>query len=325
MPRLPKVHLNGSVLFITTSVEQDFMFPANPLIKEIIKSCLAIAQSHHPIEISHIIMQSTHVHFTAMVHNPNDIPGFMERFKTESAHRINRLLGRKKRTIWCQGYDSTIILDLEKAIEKIVYIYDNPVKDGLVESIDNYPGISSWHHFKKGQSKATFKTYLIPRDALHKLEDRALFIDDYERERRQLLIKKRKIKFQINLNSWMKAFLITDPKEQEEINQNIIDAVRAKEKDQKEIRKSEKISVCGAAKLMLQRPGSAFIPEREGKKTICIASDKKIRISFIQSIKLLISQAREILLQWRKGNFLAQYPIGLYPPSLPKRAEAFGW
>ncbi|MDZ4786645.1 MAG: transposase [bacterium] len=299
------------------------MFPANSLVNEIVKSTLASAQKHHPVEVSHIIVQSTHVHFTATVVDPNDIRGFMERFKTESAHRINRLLGKKKRTIWCEGYDSTIILDLEKAIEKIVYIYINPIKDGLVESIDHYPGISSWEFLNK--QKTTFATYFIPRDAVRKLEDRILSREDYERERRHLLLKKKRTSFKIDINAWMKVFNITDLEEQKEINQKIVEAVREKENEYRENRQFEKKTVLGVTKLLKERPGSTFIPNREGRKTFCISSDKKIRISFIQSIKELISQARSVLLEWRKGNFQTPYPIGLYPPSLPKRAEAFGW
>ena len=123
----------------------------------------------------------------------------------------------------------------------------------------------------------------------------------------------------------MKSFGISDPKEQAEVNQNIIDGLYAREREHRERRQYERKSIVGVTKLTLQRPGSPYVPQRSGRKTICIAADSKLRIAFLQSIKELISQAREVLLEWRKGNFLAEYPIGLYPPSLPKRAEAFGW
>ena len=45
--------------------------------------------------------------------------GFMERFKCETAHAVNRLLGRRQVTVWCKGYDSPVILTLDDLVEKL--------------------------------------------------------------------------------------------------------------------------------------------------------------------------------------------------------------
>jgi hypothetical protein len=42
------------------------------------------------------------VHLLLVVKNPDDVGGFIRYFKTESAHMIKRVLGRAKRTIWCE-------------------------------------------------------------------------------------------------------------------------------------------------------------------------------------------------------------------------------
>ncbi|MCB0334870.1 MAG: transposase, partial [Bdellovibrionales bacterium] len=99
MPRLRKFIFHGDVHFITLSVEEGIMLPANYLTEFIVMAALLRAQKHHPVVISHFLVSGTHIHMIVRVDNPEDIPGFMERFKTESAHYINRSLGRKKRTI----------------------------------------------------------------------------------------------------------------------------------------------------------------------------------------------------------------------------------
>ncbi len=43
----------------------------------------------------------------------------MERFKCETGHAVNRLLGRRQVTVWCQGYDSPAILALDDLVEKM--------------------------------------------------------------------------------------------------------------------------------------------------------------------------------------------------------------
>src|SRR5688572_30273179 len=115
MPRLMKYHPHGSVVFLTISIEEGILLLPNPLTEAIIKSCLARAQHLHPLRICHFIVEGTHIHLFVVIENPDDLCGFTERFKTESAHMINRLLGRKKRTLWCEGYDSPVVLTPARA------------------------------------------------------------------------------------------------------------------------------------------------------------------------------------------------------------------
>ena len=54
---------------------------------------------------------------------------------------INSLLGRKSRTIWTRGYNPMKIAGPEKAKERIAYLYNNPTKAGLEDTIEAYPGL----------------------------------------------------------------------------------------------------------------------------------------------------------------------------------------
>jgi REP element-mobilizing transposase RayT len=94
MAKAMKYHPHGRVLFCTFSLEEGLLLLANPLCKAIVKSCLARAQVLHPVRICHFIVQATHVHIVLVVMNPDDVHAFIRCFKTESAHMINRILGR---------------------------------------------------------------------------------------------------------------------------------------------------------------------------------------------------------------------------------------
>ncbi len=76
---------------------------ANPLSQAIVKSWLAAACELYPVRICHIIVEATHIHLVLVVINPDHVDAFFCHFKTESAHMINGLLGRNKRTLWCEG------------------------------------------------------------------------------------------------------------------------------------------------------------------------------------------------------------------------------
>jgi hypothetical protein len=65
----------------------------------------------------------------------------MERFKTESAHAVNNLLGREKRTVWCKSYDEPVILDKAMAIDKLtrLELFDMPRGANLLIYLDTPP------------------------------------------------------------------------------------------------------------------------------------------------------------------------------------------
>ena len=275
MPSPPKIFFPGSLHFITTSVVKDLMFPANPLVNEVIKKSIAQSQALHPVEISHLNVLTTHTHMLMRVIDPQDAADFMERFKTESAHAINRLVGVKKGAVWCEGYDSPLIEDLETAMQKITYIYENPSKDGMTQNIDLYPGVNSWRQFSKltlkKSSKQRYETRHIPRDAFSQLPSKLLLDKDYQRLRRKLIHKKRKNYFDIDCNSWMRRFGITDRLEMDRINQRIIETAI----------------------------GAPYIPSRTGRKMLVHSVNRKFRKRIITWLKTLIEEARYVLSRWR--------------------------
>ena len=319
--RTPKVHLNGTALYITVSVEADLIFPCNPLTELIILKCLAAAQELYPVRVCHFVVEATHIHLIVIVDNPDDIKDFMRHFKCESAHAINRILGRQKRTIWCEGYDSPTLVDIDKAIEKTIYTYKNPAKDALADSISTYLGVSSWSHFQRG--KDTFHTFYIPRDEFRRLPDNHSY-KVYQREARLLKKRKKKNTFTIYPDAWMEAFGITDPAERSSINQRIVEGVYEAEQDYREERAREAKTVISPNRLIETEIAAPYTPSRSGKKMICLGTDRQDRVGFIEFVKSLISEAREIYEQWKVGNIHLPYPPGLYPPAMPKLANVVG-
>jgi REP element-mobilizing transposase RayT len=329
MPSPAKIFLPGSLHFVTTSVEEGFMFPPNPYIEELIKKCLSQAQAAHPVRISHFLLNTTHMHMMLSVIDPQDAADFMERFKTESAHAINRLLGRKKRTVWCEGYDSPLIKDLETAKSKIAYIYGNASADGLVDKIEQFPGFNSWRHFNTltpgADSMMRISTYLLPRDAFTKLPAGSLKEDDYVRLRRLLVQGRKSATFTVDLNSWMERLGVTEPEAQHEVNQSIIEDVRLRELNHREARKADGRGVMGRKRLVETAIGAHYIPARTGKKMLLHSVDRVFRREQLRWLRELIAEGRRVLERWRVGDFSEPYPMGLFPPTGIRLAEPLGW
>jgi hypothetical protein len=80
----------------------------------------------------------------------------------------------------------------------------------------------------------------------------------------------------------------------------------------------------GRDKLMNQPINTTYRPKRSGKRTCCLSEDRSTRIDFINFIKDLCAKAKAVAARWKLGDYSLPYPLGLYPPSMPKLAEPLG-
>lgn len=321
--RKMKYHPHGSVLFCTLSIEEGLLLLANPLCESIIKTCLARASALYPVRICHVIVEATHVHMIIVVMDPDHVSEFFRYFKAESAHMINRLLGRNKRTVWCEGYDSPIVLTPTRAVMAIAYLYANPAKDNLETSIDRYPGFSSWEMFKSGKLTQTWKR--LYRTDFYPLAKDSNNQRGYEKRATEILLASKETHtFTLEPNAWMNSFEFTDPEVQQRLNDRIVARVRLLEARAAKRRVREKKTVIGRARLLAQVLDTSYRPQRSGRRMWCLSEKQSVRVDFIRYFRDLMEQARAVRAKWKQGDVQVPYPPGLYPPSMPKLANALG-
>ncbi len=318
-----KYHPHGSVLFCTFSLEEGLLLLANPLCKAIVKSCLAAACELYPVRICHILVEATHIHIVLVVINPDHVDAFVRHFKTESAHMINGLLGRDKRTLWCEGYDSPIVLTPVRALIAIAYLYSNPGKDNLETSIDRYPGFSSWKIFQSGIFTRKWKR--LRRPQFTPITRDANNPRGYTKRTEEILAASDEtLTFTLEPNAWMEAFGYHSPEEQQKMNDQLIERIRFLEERAERKRVREKRRVLGRDRLIAQVFDTSYRPKRRGRRMWCLSEKRRVRVEFIRFFKALMQKARAVRERWKLGDVAAPYPPGLYPPSMPKLANALG-
>jgi len=335
MPHPKKLFAEGQLVLISSRTQKGLPLPPNDYMNEIIKSTLARAQALYPIEVNQYIFMSNHFHIFATIgENPENLPKFIGYLKAEIAHAINQFMDRKKNTIWEDGYDSPILLTFEDAIRYIIYIFLNPANAGLVNSIDEYPGVSSWNMFlNAGKEETKYEVQSIARSSIFKLDDEDKYYGNEKRNQeildRLLSASKTKIVFKLSPNSWMDHFEETkglSEKEKQEINQKIISEVRKQEEELKEKRKAEGKEVLGAEKLKVEsicgRGGKndKYVPEKRSPRMVCISSCKTIRDIFLALYKDLCQKGKdvyEIWKNWKEGDILEKFPNNMFPPRPP--------
>ena len=318
MPKLRKYFPHNSVVFITTRVQEGIPLPPSYVINAILWGILSEARSKYQVRICHFAFMGNHLHLLLMVDNPEHVSEFMRYVKAETSHAINRLLGRDKRTIWEEGYDSPLVPTLSKILHHIKYIYVNPSRASLVDSIKEYPGVSSWEMFVRGIR--TVKHAKIPRPELRPLYSPALSINEQRAITRHWEDKGfKKSEFTLEPWAWVELFPGVDI---EQCRSEILESVFEDEEYYRQKRLRENKRVVGATALRRQSMLKEHTPEKRGRRMVVICEDLDLRKSIVEHFRSLCAVAVAAYSRWKQGDLRPKIPPGMFAPRLPVLASA---
>ncbi|MEZ6189615.1 MAG: hypothetical protein R3F62_32015, partial [Planctomycetota bacterium] len=122
--------------------ERRFFLKPCKATREIFTYALARALQLTSVELYAITVQANHFH--AEVGDPKgELPRFMEILDLLTSRALNAHYGRGERFWSSAPYSNVEIHDEETLIRELVYLYTNPVKDGLVARPEDWPGFST--------------------------------------------------------------------------------------------------------------------------------------------------------------------------------------
>ena len=315
--RDPRLLIPGKIHFITFRTEEGLPFVPVRFMNMLIRSALARAQKLYPVKIICFVVQANHVHLLIRVRNPEEVSRFIGYFKAESAYYLNRLLSRRQRTIWAPRFNSPVVLDIEKALELFAYCSLNPLKDGLVSSMREYPGVSSYPSLMRGEKLIAAKS--IPRNKVPPLADP----NNPQRENKSLSEYFNSNQFQdlsitLDPEELRLAFPSTKDSTPEQFHQILLETIAKYE--QIYLADQAGIPPLGVAKLTSSSLLTPRNPPIKGKKMICLSCCKELRQAFISSFKRIKALCREAFRKWRAGDFVP-YPPGMFAPHRPRMAN----
>jgi REP element-mobilizing transposase RayT len=312
--RNPRYLVPGGIHFITFRTEEGLPFVPIQFINMLICSALARAQRLYPVKIICFVVQANHVHLLVRITNPELLSSFIGYFKAESAYYLNSLLNRRQRTVWAQRFDSPAVLDIDKALELFAYCSLNPVKDGLVPSMAQYPGVASYKYLLKNENYIEAKS--IPR---HKVP---ALIDPHNPQRENKKLSHyfnsdefESLSIRLSPEELRLAFPATKNSSPEQFRERLLQTLSTYEALYVNDR-------AGKAPLGIQKLVSGSLlaprsPPTTGKKMICLSTCKELRKSFIAAFKRLRALCRLTFHQWKTG-FDIPYPAGMFAPHLPR-------
>jgi hypothetical protein len=216
--------------------------------------------------------------------------------------------------VWAERFDSPAVLDIDKALELFAYCSLNPLKDGLVSSMQEYPGVSSYPSLMKGENVIPAKS--IPRDKVSPLADPT----NPQRENRSLSDYLSSNEFQdlsITLapEELRLGFASTKDSSPEQFRQRLLETIAKYE----HIYLVEQAGAppLGVTKLLSSSLLAPRNPPIKGIKMICLSCCKELRQAFILSFRRIKALCRETFRKWRSGH-IVPYPPGMFAPHPPR-------
>jgi REP element-mobilizing transposase RayT len=152
--RLPHIQRPGRPLFVTFNTFHRWHLPASA--RDIILKCCLF---HHSTKLwmHAAVVMPDHVHllFTPLRdHNGGHygMAEIMQSIKSVSSRRINQALARCGRVWQTESFDH-VLRSRESVRQKAAYICENPVRAGLVESVEDYRWL--WREWVEGDDRVS--------------------------------------------------------------------------------------------------------------------------------------------------------------------------
>ncbi|MEZ6189485.1 MAG: hypothetical protein R3F62_31355 [Planctomycetota bacterium] len=139
----PRRVLHGQIHMVSARCsERRFFLKPCKAVREIFVYALARALEQTSVELYAVTVQANHFH--AQVGDPKgELPKFMELLDLLTARGLNAHWGRGERFWSSAPYSNVEIHDEETLVRELVYLFTNPVKDGLVARPEEWPGFST--------------------------------------------------------------------------------------------------------------------------------------------------------------------------------------
>lgn len=342
MPRENRFIQSKSAYELCMRVREDLPFPCRMQITLLLKSAMARANRNDRVTICHFIWLGNHLHILIVVRDANECKNFYCELQKKITEYMKSLKGAPHLILWEGRPMVAALLKKEDVPSRILYFYRNAAAANLVESINDYPGLSSWREFLVADSmNSKFiqevpwvhapDVQLLPSDFISSNLDIQRTAELEEKCRRRRNKKKAAAaalgikleeepemeKLIIEPNAWAKCFGL-DEDEIKNINAGIIQGIAEEEKRLSEIRKKENKTVIGAYRLTQQPFFKPHTPKKRGTKIFVICSDEKARAKFIAMVRRISAKCRELYHQ----RLFHAWPPGAFRPPAPPQASA---
>ena len=338
----PRMYHSGELYELCFKARKGFPLPPLRTINKLIKSALARTQRDCKVHICHFVWMANHCHILIIVIDADAAKNFYSELMKRLTDSVKALTGKPYLNLWQTRPVVPLIGNLEAAKAKIAYIYANPSRANLVNTIEHYPGYSSFPQFIQSNASACSSLLTLqiketvhwiqsshiptlPSASLSEQQDR-FFSDKLNNPISKKGNRKTQKKHELILepNLWLSCFGECSNEDVIRINKEILQDLKHRESEHAEARLKANKTVIGTQRLKQLAVMADYEPKRNptDRRIIVICSDKELRILLIQRHKEFAMLCRLRYTQWSTGDTSEPWPPAGFRPPMPIMANA---
>ena len=302
---------------------QGLPLPARALTSYLIESIIGRLLRAEDVVVCGYVWMSNHVHMQLFSLDCEALVNFYGRLMKRLTDFLKRLLGLSHLRLWDERPTVGEVLDLEAAIDRIVYTYLNPVRAGLVRSIDDYEGCNTWREFLSAPADVNaVAEKVVPWVRLTDVFQLSRANPSLAEEKRVLNLLEERTStrethtIRIMPFKWLEAFKVVDQIQIEKIRQRIISRVREEE---------TRLSSESTPRRIIEGfiVTDAYIPPKKQRKVFMYGSTKDIRCEYLAIFDNFIKECARCYQLLKQGYSTILWPPESFRPPGPKLCNAW--
>jgi REP element-mobilizing transposase RayT len=313
-----RMFLHKRVYFVTNRVARGLPFVPNKAMNYLLYGTITRAWHLFPsITVCGFVFMGNHYHMLLVTDgDPQDVSSFMHFVNGELGKAVNRLLGRRNSNVWASRYTPAILLDPPAVMEKMAYLYANPVLANLVATAESWFGCGT---FRRALEDFRIEGKFVKPSDLYALA-RADFTKSAVTELLSYFEKLPGIKLELPIRplAWLECFPNYDL-EPDKVRANVLRRIREIESEEENKRRKENRSLPDKKMLSLQNPHKHYSPKKYSRKVVCISTINELRMDFIELYQDFCSRCKDAYQKWKNADYSFPMPAGAFlPPQRPK-------
>lgn len=304
-------------------------FVCTKYMNVLLESVIARVQRDQKVAICHFLWMGNHPHIIIRAKDSLECTRFYGEVQKQLTESVKRLIGAKHLSLWKKNGTSVIQYgDTDGVVERIAYLYANPARAGLVDTISEYPGLSTWRYFLQQDNSLDAK-YIkncpwVRQPSISALPKPSLTIQQDRFFTASLLHQaKQEHELVIEPNAWMRSFDVEDEEEVCEVNRKVSERLEEFESEAREERQEKGWDVKGARRLVTEPLDLQYESQSDSVKIVVYALCKEVRIAMLEAYREFCDSCQECYLRWRQGDYSVIWPPGAFIPPMPPAQNVF--
>ena len=295
-------------------------FVCTNYMKTLLRSVAARVQRDHKVTLCHLLWMGNHPHIIVIAKDKKACTSFYGELQKQLTESVKRLCGFPYLSLWKNNATSVIPYhDVETVCYRIGYLYANPARANLVDTVADYPGFSSWKEFLSDLSSLNAVYELecpwVQQPFIEKLSGLAVSRAEDLRMCQEWKERASEVNFlRIQPNAWMKCFGVSEAQEVESINNKIIQYHTGLEQEAREKRQRK---VMGRKALIAQPLNLTYRSKKPSRRIFVYSLDPEFRKYLIKKYREFCDACTRCYERWKLGDLSVKWPDGALLPPVP--------